>query len=113
MKKKKASLGGWLFYTFGTVLLLSLTAICIINFSRDGRVFQKPVLTAAKSLDGNTSKDNNKTDQDNEKTIKYTRSNGSKTASGEKKAGTKSVQKKADTNNAGSSGIPANPGENP
>ncbi|HEY8349798.1 MAG TPA: hypothetical protein PK767_08825 [Clostridiales bacterium] len=37
--KKKKSVAGMLFYTFSTILLLTLLIICIINFLRDGRPF--------------------------------------------------------------------------
>jgi hypothetical protein len=38
--KKKNSVAGMLFYTFGTILLLTMLAICIMNFSRDGKLFK-------------------------------------------------------------------------
>ncbi|HOA55463.1 MAG TPA: hypothetical protein PK423_05585 [Clostridiales bacterium] len=38
--KRKISVASMLFYTFGTILLLTLIIICILNFIRDGRPFR-------------------------------------------------------------------------
>ena len=45
-KKKKSSLNA-LFYTLGTLVLVVFVVIVSINFMKDARVFQKPLLSTA------------------------------------------------------------------
>jgi hypothetical protein len=39
-KRRKKSVAGMLFYTLGTILLLTLLTICTMNFIRDGKLFK-------------------------------------------------------------------------
>lgn len=80
MNKKKKSVAGRLFYTFGTIFFTAVLAVCAMNFARDGRAFQAPLLsTAAGASDNKDTISTTKTSEDY-KTIKYNKSN-SKTSS--------------------------------
>ena len=53
MKKKGKSVTGRLFYTFGTVFFAAIFAVCAMNFAKDGRAFQMPLLSAALGASAN------------------------------------------------------------
>ena len=89
MKKKKKSASGRLFYTFGSLFLIAVIAVCTMNFVKDGRAFQVPLLSAtAGALDKQDNKAATKTSE-NYKTMKY-----NKTAS-KPAASSNSTQNKA------------------
>lgn len=65
MEKQKKIGFNTILYTFGTLVIAALLIVVATNFTRDGRAFQKPLLSAAAE---------NKTDStesDEYKTIKY------------------------------------------
>ncbi len=103
MNKADKSSASRFFYSFGTVFLFAVLTICIINFTRDGRIFEKatPVVKTE-----TTSSSPSKT----EGTIKIDTSVPKTPAkpSGKKQA-KPSGQAKAPTGAA----KPANPGEEP
>lgn len=47
MSKKGKSVTGRLFYTFGTIFFAAIFTICAMNFTKDARVFQEPLLSAS------------------------------------------------------------------
>ena len=71
MSKNKKSVVSRLFFTFGTVFLVSIIAVCTINFARDGRVFQAPLLSAANGVTGGQGTAGTENKTDDYKTIKY------------------------------------------
>lgn len=71
MKEIKGSVAGRLFYTFGTVLLMAVVTICIMNYTKDGRVFQMPLLSAVAGTQTVQSSAGAITDSDKYKTIQY------------------------------------------
>ncbi|HEX2947258.1 MAG TPA: hypothetical protein VHT96_15040 [Clostridia bacterium] len=54
MAKAKNSSAGRFFYSFGTVILFAVLTICIINFTRDGRIFQKATPTVSTKTASNS-----------------------------------------------------------
>lgn len=78
MSRKKKSVAGRLFYTFGSIFLAAVVTVCTMNFMKDGRVFQAHLLSSATEASANQGDtDTAKTSQDYE-TIKV---NSSKTTS--------------------------------
>ena len=116
MKKKKVSVAGRLYYTFGSMLLAAVVIVCAVNFSNDGRRFEKslPVIASESSAQG-SSNDGEESSPDSIKTLKYTKKTESKPASGGKKTKTEADGKQEETSPPASD-APAstvNPGETP
>ena len=89
MIKKKKSVIGRLFYTFGTLFFATVVAVCVMNYAKDGRAFQASLLSAiAGASESKDTTGKTKTSEDY-KTIKYSKSN-SKTTS---KSSSKTVSK--------------------
>lgn len=80
MSKKKKSVVSRLFFTSGTIFLVSVIAICTINFARDGRAFETPLLSAAAGITGNRDTTGTAKKTEDYKTIKYNKPS-SKTSS--------------------------------
>ncbi len=55
-KRKKESAAGRLFYTFGTILLISVLIICTINFIKDSRALVKSETQATVPADASSGK---------------------------------------------------------
>lgn len=112
VRKKDNSSFGRFFYSFGTVFLFAVVTICAINFTRDGRVFQKPSVTVS----ADSTADKTAASGQNEKKTTAASKPGAEAPS-------KTQVKPAAPNtpatgpNAGSGGTgaaqPANPGEEP
>lgn len=47
MSKQHKSAAGRLFYTFGTIFLLAVIMVCVLNFRQDSRLFQNRAEAAA------------------------------------------------------------------
>ncbi len=91
MKETGKSAAGRLFYTFGTVLLMAVITVCSMNFAKNGRAFEMPLLSAVTGTAANAASDTVKS-ADDYKTIKY------------KKSATKSTSKTTSSNNSKSGG---------
>ena len=94
MKGTKKSAAGRLFYTFGTILLLTVITICSINFSRNGRVFEMSLLSAVTGTTTHTTSGAVK-NADDYKTIKYKKPVTKSTTKSASSGGSKSGGKKA------------------
>lgn len=68
MSKNGKSIAGRLFYTFGTLFIAAIFAVFAINFEKDARVFQEPLLSASTV---NTAAEKEKTQT---KTLKFKKS---------------------------------------
>jgi hypothetical protein len=84
MKGTKKSAAGRLFYTFGTILLMALVTVCATNFTKDGRAFEMPLLSAVTGTAGQTT-------SGAVKTIKYKKPVAKSTTSSGKKSGGKAT----------------------
>lgn len=47
MSKNRKSATGRLYYTFGTILLMAVITVCIMNFFQDSRLMNKPAVAAS------------------------------------------------------------------
>ena len=105
MEKANNSSAGRFFYSFGTVFLLAVLTICIINFSRDSRAFQKTVAAV-------TAETNSGSPSSVEGTIKIDTSKPkASSASPNRKQAKPAATDKTQT--GGGTGKPSNPGEAP
>lgn len=123
-KKKNESAAGILFNTFGTILLLTMIAICAINFVRDGRGYH--MLAEKASANANNAADNkkgssegssgsSKNDVASKTDSKKNSDSTSKPATGQKSAD-KSANKQSGTNSKNADSAPKKPvvpGEEP
>ena len=103
MNKADKSSASRFFYSFGTVFLFAVLTICIINFSRDGRIFQKTapaVKTETTSGSPSAVEGTIKIDTSAPKTPKKSTGKKPTKPSGQTKAPSDAVK-------------PANPGEEP
>lgn len=96
MKGKKKSAAGRLFYTFGTILLLTVIAICAINFAKNGRAFERPLLSAVTGTAADTTSEAVKS-ADDYKTIKYKKPETKSPSKSTSSSGSKSSGKAAAT----------------
>gem|GEM_PF-2611030 len=93
------------FYSFGTVFLFAVLTICIINFTRDGRIFEKTaaaVKTETSSSSASATEGTIKIDTSRPKTSKKSSGKTKPTSPNKAPAGADS-----------STVPPANPGEEP
>lgn len=86
MSKHSKSFFGSFFYTFGTIFIAAVVAVCAMNFANDGRAFQAPVLSVA-----NAAVDKNKTagtdkNTDDYTTLKYDKSDNKNSSKSSDKA---------------------------
>jgi len=78
MKKKGNSAAGRLFYTFGTIFLFALIAVCSLNFARDSRVIQTYLSSEAAEKNDNQGADENVTIKYNKEDTKTSAKTSSK-----------------------------------
>jgi hypothetical protein len=90
MKETKKSAAGRLFYTFGTILLMALVTVCATNFTKNGRAFEMPLLSAVTGTAGQTTSGAVKSTVDY-KTIKYKKAETKSTSSAGKKSSAKAA----------------------
>jgi hypothetical protein len=90
MKGTKKSAAGRLFYTFGTILLLTIITVCAVNFAKNGRAFEIPLLSTVTGTAANTTPGAIKS-TDDFKTIKYKKPETKNTSSTGKKSGGKAT----------------------
>ncbi len=108
MSKASNSSASRFFYSFGTVFLFAVLTICIINFTRDGRIFDN---TAAAAVKTETASGSASTV---EGTIKVDTSVPRTSAKSTPKHQTKPAsQSKPPAGSTSSGARPANPGEEP
>jgi hypothetical protein len=109
MKERKASALSRLFYTFGTVLLMAVVAVCTVNYAKDGRAFQIPTLSAVTgAADAGTTSGAVKT-SDEYKTIQYNKASTKSTSKTTSSKTGKSAGSKAGTAAAPSAKPAADP----
>lgn len=99
MKEKKMTAVSRLFYTFGTVLIMALVTVCVMNYSKDGRVFQMPLLSAVSGTQATQSSAGAVQSSDNYKTIKYNKPVTKTTSKSTSSKGSKSAVKATPTPN--------------
>lgn len=104
-----SSNAGRFFYSFGTVFLLAVLTICIINFARDGRAFQDTTASAAVQTGSDSA-------SAPEVTIKIDTSKPitpSKSSTGKQTRPAAPEKTQTDGGSTGGANQPANPGEEP
>jgi len=130
-KKKKLSAASMIFYTFGTILLMTVITICTVNFLRDGRAFVKTAAVVSPAPDGESA---DKTGGQENAAGKGNKQNGSKeqaksgssdkpgtapatdpskTGNAKDPAGNKSPDGNLSEKPGSGAGKPINPGEEP
>ena len=88
-----------MFYTFGTVFLAAMIAVCTMNFVRDGRIFQASAAFAENTADKTTETEKKSEEFD---TLKYNKNE--KTDSSKSSSKSSTGQKSSDNSDKAASG---------
>lgn len=114
MSKNRKSAAGRLYYTFGTIFLMAVITVCTMNFIKDSRIMNKPVVAAAAKVNeaGVAANTDSKTNEGKDDGKDGGTKESETKSTGTKSTGTKPAKTKpADAKPAETK--PINPGEEP
>ncbi len=92
MSENRRPAAGRLFYTFGTILLMAVITVCVMNFIQDSRLLNKPAVAASVNESANVPSAGSKTPANGKTPAKAKTTANAETPDG-KDSGTKEIQK--------------------